>query len=278
MTAASHPCRVAAIQMVSGSDPDRNLGAAARLLRDAAQQGAQLAVLPENFAYFGSSRLHRIGAEEQTGARPLRKFLRDQARQLGLWIVGGTLPVRSAGSERLHSACFVVSPDGSEVARYDKMHLFDADVSDAQQSYRESEDFCAGTGLVTTRTPAGATGLAVCYDLRFPEQFRAMALQGCEICVVPAAFTATTGAAHWSVLMRARAIENFCWMIGAGQGGVHTQTRATWGHSMIVDPWGTVVAEAEQGEAVVIAEIDPDRVARLRAQMPVLRHMRFGIS
>lgn len=273
-----HKARVAAIQMVSGSNPDANLKAAAALLDEAAASGASLAVLPENFACFGADLLHQIGAAEQNSSGPLRSFIREQAKRLGLWVIGGTIPVALPGSGKLRSACFVVSPDGAEMARYDKMHLFDAEITDAQQSYRESDDFAPGDEPVLVATPAGTTGLAVCYDLRFPEQFRTMALAGCETCVVPAAFTATTGSAHWSIMMRARAIENCCWMVGAGQGGTHSKSRETWGHSMIVDPWGTVISEAGRGEAVMTAEIDLDQVARLRSQMPVLGHMKFRIS
>lgn len=270
--------QVAAIQMVSGSDLTANLQSASGLLADAAGRGARLAVLPENFGYFGLDALHEVGAGEQTAAGPLRSFLRDQARKLGIWIIGGTIPIASKGAGKLRAACLVVDPEGMETARYDKMHLFDVDVADAQQAYRESADFCSGSESVCTGTPAGSTGLAVCYDLRFPELFRTLAMRGCETIVVPAAFTATTGAAHWSVLMRARAIENACWVIGAGQGGAHSGSRQTWGHSMIVDPWGGVMAEAGQGEAVITAEIDLDKVTRLRTQMPVLQHMKFRIS
>lgn len=278
MSASNRKCRVAAIQMVSGADLRANLGAAQSLLEEASARGARLAVLPENFGCFSASGLGEVGIGERTAEGPLRSFLIQQARALGIWIIGGTLPVAAPRSGKLHAACFVVSPEGTETARYDKMHLFDAEVDDAQQSYRESTDFCSGEQAVVTETAAGKTGLAVCYDLRFAEQFRVMATQGCEVCAVPAAFTAETGSAHWSVLMRARAIENFCWMIGAGQGGAHSEHRHTWGHSMIVDPWGNIVAEAGQGEAVITAELDLDRVAQLRSRMPVLKHMKFSIS
>lgn len=273
MASTQDACRVAAIQMVSSADLQANLQTASELLKEAAGRGATLAVLPENFGYFGQQGLGEIGAAERSETGPLRSFLATQARKLGLWIVGGTIPI--AGEGKLSASCMVVDSGGREVARYDKMHLFDVEVEDAHRQYRESADFVHGSGPALAATPAGPTGLAVCYDLRFPELFRFLALRGCSVFAVPAAFTETTGAAHWSLLMRARAVENLGWMIGAGQGGEHSDRRRTWGHSMIVDPWGEIVVQAGLGEAVITAEIDPRRVAELRARMPVLEHTRF---
>lgn len=278
MSACTDQVRVAAIQMVSGPELSLNLKSATGLLNAASAQGARVAVLPENFGYFGSSELQEIGRAEQSRDGPLRSFLAEAALRLGLWIVGGTIPIADSGSKRVRSACLVVNPNGVELARYDKMHLFDVEVGDAQGRYRESDDFIAGRGPCAVDMPLGTTGLAVCYDLRFPELFRQLALGGCSAFVVPAAFTAATGAAHWELLLRARAVENLSWVIGAGQGGVHPGGRETWGHSMIVNPWGEVLAQAERGEDVVIADLDLTRPDKLRVQMPVLAHTRFRIE
>lgn len=269
--------QVAAIQMVSGTDVSANLAVARDLLAEAATQGAELAVLPENFAVFANAAMAGAGAAEITPDGPLRRFLADNARDHGMWIVGGTLPV-AAGDGRVSAACFMVDPQGREVARYDKIHLFDVEVEDSHGRYAESETFAPGDKVVVAPGPAGGIGLSVCYDLRFPEMYRRLAQSGAMAFTVPAAFTEVTGAAHWEVLLRARAVENLAWVIGAGQGGRHGPTRTTWGHSMIVDPWGGVVAAAGTGEAVISAEIDPGRVAVLRERMPVLRHSRFPIG
>lgn len=269
---------VAALQMCSGDDLEANLAEAGCLLASAADSGAALAVLPENFALFGAAR-HR----ETAGRLPwIQDWLAGQARHLGLWIVAGTLPVaeRPDGSQvtdgRVCPASLVYGADGELKARYDKIHLFDVDVADAQGSYRESATFEPGTDIVVVDTPAGRLGLTVCYDLRFPELFRQLADRGAELVSVPAAFTHVTGEAHWSVLLRARAIENQLFVIGSGQAGQHNPQRRTWGHSQIVDPWGRVLAEqVPEGPAVVAAECDLGMLHELRARMPVSLHRRL---
>lgn len=268
---------IAAIQLCSGSDLDMNWAEAAQRLRDAADAGVQLAVLPENFLIFDAAQYRQV-------ATRLPEFLERLgvlAHALDLWIVAGTLPApaRPDGvpvvDGRVRTACHVIDSSGEVVARYDKIHLFDVEVADAQGSYRESAMFEPGSDIVCVDTPVGRLGLAVCYDLRFPELFRALADQGAELVSVPAAFTQVTGAAHWQVLLRARAIENQLYVIGAAQGGVHSPTRTTFGHSQIIDPWGCVLVEREaDGPGLVVAVRDADEQASLQKRMPVRKHRR----
>jgi nitrilase len=269
MTAA----RFAVIQMVSGNDLQANLDSAARLIKQAAEQGAQLLVLPETFALFSSRQQAQLGQQETFGEQRIRGFLRQQAKQYGLWIVGGTLPLAlDAEESRVLAASFVINERGQEVARYDKIHLFDVEVEDKQGSYRESDTFLAGDHLTVVDTPFGRLGVAVCYDIRFPELFVAMRQQGADIIAVPAAFTRLTGQAHWLPLLKARAIENQCLILGANQGGIHSRSRSTSGGSVIVDSWGQVLAEAGLGETVVLAEADFSAQQKLRSNMPVVQH------
>lgn len=279
--------RVAALQMVSTPEPAANLAAAARLIAQAAQAGAQLAVLPEAFALFISSEQGRLGAEE-AGDRPqVHRFLAEQAALHRIWLVGGTVPFLERGESRPRAACRVFDASGAEVARYDKLHLFDVDVADGQGSYRESDTFARGAlgadrgasddGVVVVDTPFGRLGLGVCYDLRFPELFQLLRARGAELIALPSAFTRRTGLAHWLPLLRARAIETQCYVIGANQGGRHSATRETSGGSAIIDSWGEVLGEAGFGEACVIADIDLEKLRKERAAMPVLQHRRFGI-
>ncbi|KAA1176352.1 carbon-nitrogen hydrolase family protein [Marinobacter salinexigens] len=272
--------RVAAIQMVSGSDLDANLDEARRLLNQAADDGARVAVLPENFAVLATAQMLECGNIEAGSAPVIREFLADQARELGIWIVGGSLPIASrpdgtAAGHRVRAACLVFDDLGTEVARYDKIHLFDAMVEDAHGQYRESDTFEPGNQVVTVDTPAGKLGMAICYDLRFPELFRALREQGAEWVCLPSAFTWQTGDAHWHPLIRARAIENQLWMVAAGQGGQNSERRRTYGHSLICDPWGKVVAEWAEGPGVVTAELDLQRLQALRQRMPVWEHRRL---
>ncbi|MDI1300638.1 MAG: carbon-nitrogen hydrolase family protein [bacterium] len=268
---------IAAIQLCSGSDPERNWAETERRLREAAAAGAQLAVLPENFVVFDATRYHQVATRLPEWLARLGAL----ARALDLWIVAGTLPAahRPDGvpvpDGRVRAACHVIDSDGEVVARYDKIHLFDVEVNDAQGSYHESATFEPGSDPVCVDTPVGRLGLTVCYDLRFPELFRALADQGAELVSVPAAFTQVTGAAHWQVLLRARAIENQFHVIGAAQGGVHSATRITFGHSQIIDPWGRVLAEREaDGPGVIVAERDVDEQVSLQKRMPVRKHRR----
>ncbi len=287
MTSFNRP-RVAALQMVSSNDVGANLASAARLIAQAAQTGAQLLVLPEAFALFGGGQ-QELGLSEASAQPRIRDFLAEQAARHRIWIVGGTIPLLDKKSlldsaprleaelQRPRAACLLFDSSGSEVARYDKMHLFDVDVGDHQGSYRESDTYTRGDTVVVADTPCGRIGLAVCYDLRFPELFQLLRERGAEIIALPSAFTRKTGLAHWLPLLRARAIETQCYVIGANQGGVHTAKRHTSGGSAIIDSWGEVCAEAGFGACVITAVIDREKMQRERAAMPVQQHRRFKI-
>lgn len=272
--------RVALIQMVSGADFAQNLSCALRLMQDAAAQGAQLLLLPENFALLDSGNLRRFAETEvEAVVQQLCAF----AARHGVWIVAGSLPLvrDEQGSvldaPRVRSSCLVIDALGAICARYDKIHLFDVDVGDAQGRYCESDYVAGGRQLRVIDTPVGCVGLSICYDLRFAEQYQRLTEMGADLIVVPSAFTYVTGAAHWEVLLRARAIENQVYILGANQGGVHSESRRTWGHSMVVDPWGEVVAGCGEGEAVVLADIDLERLQDLRRRMPVQQHRQRAI-
>ena len=272
---------VAALQMVSGHRLQDNLSAAEELLKQAADAGAKVAVLPENFAVLASDQMLPCGQQEAGNQNVIRAFLAQQSKALKLWIVGGSLPLalRPDGSviaDRVRSSCLVFNDQGEEVARYDKIHLFDAQIDDAHGQYRESDTFEAGDTVVTVETPAGRLGLAVCYDLRFPELFRALREKGVDWVCLPSAFTWQTGNAHWHALIRARAIENQVYVVAAGQGGHNSTRRRTYGHSLICDPWGTVLAEvSEEGPGLVTAALDKQWLDQLRQQMPVWSHRRL---
>ncbi|MFK8397479.1 carbon-nitrogen hydrolase family protein [Pseudomonas sp. BGr12] len=268
---------IAVIQMVSQDDVLANLAAARRLLEQAAEGGARLAVLPENFAAMGRRDLAEIGRAEALGIGPILPWLKSTARDLRLWIVAGTLPLPPEGqSDAKANACSLLVDERGEVAaRYDKLHLFDVDVADARGRYRESDDYAFGQRVVVADTPVGRLGMTVCYDLRFPELYTALREAGAELISAPAAFTAVTGAAHWEILVRARAIETQCYLLAAGQGGTHPKGRETWGQSAIIDPWGRILAEQAKGEAVLLAERDSEEQAAVRQRMPIARHRRF---
>lgn len=267
--------RLAAVQMTSGDDVAANLATARLQLQAAAHHGARLAVLPENFACMPASESARAGIAEADGSGPIQDFLATAARECGLWIVGGTIPIASAEAGRPYAACGVWDDQGRRVGRYDKMHLFDVRVPDSAEAYRESARTMPGNAPLTLDTPFGALGVAVCYDLRFPELFRAMLEREVSIIALPAAFTQRTGQAHWHTLLKARAIENLAYVVAAAQGGEHPGGRHTYGHSLIVGPWGEVLAEAGAGPGVVTATLDADYLLRLRAQFPVLSHRRL---
>lgn len=271
--------RVAVLQMVSGTELEANLAAAARLIERAAGDGARLLVLPEAFALFLSSAQRGLGEREAGTLARIRPFLAEQAARRGVWLVGGTIPLLEADDPRPRAACLVFDDSGREVARYDKVHLFDVAVGDRQGRYCESDTFCPGAPrAVTVATPVGVLGLAVCYDLRFAELFVRLRRQGAELIAIPSAFTRRTGLAHWLPLLRARAIETQCYLLGANQGGEHSSRRHTSGGSVIVDGWGGVLGEAGFGEAVVGAEIDLAQLREQRAAMPVMTHRRFDLS
>lgn len=267
---------VAAIQMISGADVQANLDNAARLIAQAAEQGARLVLLPECFAAFGNRSLQAMGAAEYEGNGPIRRFLGEQARQHGIWLVGGSIPLPAEPGGKAMACCLVVDGQGREVARYDKLHLFDVEVSDNQRSYRESRDYGYGDRVVCIDTPVGRLGLSICYDVRFAELYQALRNQGAELIVVPSAFTAVTGAAHWEVLLRARAIESQCYVLAANQGGTHANSRETFGHSCLIDPWGDVKACLPQGEGVICGAIDLQHLNTIRGRMPVAEHRRFA--
>lgn len=272
--------RVAAIQMVSGADVDRNLEEARQLLVQAAGMGARVAVLPENFAVLSTRKMLECGRLEIGTEGPVLSFLAEQAAALGIWIVGGSVPVatRPDGSrieDRVRASCVVFDDTGRQVARYDKIHLFDAVVEDAQGQYRESDTFEPGEEVVVVDTPAGRLGLAICYDLRFPELFRKLREQGAQWVTLPSAFTWTTGDAHWHALIRARAIENQVWLVAPGQGGYNSERRRTYGHSLVADPWGRILSELDEGPGIVTAELDMDRLEEIRTRMPVWDHRKL---
>ena len=267
----------AVIQLVSQSDVLANLVRARQLLEQAAAGGARLAVLPENFAAMGRRDSAAIGRAEALGEGPILPWLKQTARDLKLWIVAGTLPLPPVGQAgaKSHACSLLIDEHGEQVARYDKLHLFDVDVADNRGRYRESDDYAHGSQVVVADTPVGRLGLSVCYDLRFPELYSALREAGAELISAPSAFTAVTGAAHWEVLIRARAIETQCYVLAAAQGGTHPGPRETYGHAAIVDPWGRIVAEQASGEAVLLGERDSSEQASIRARMPVTLHRRF---
>lgn len=264
----------AAVQMASGPNVGANLLEAERWVEKAAMNGAKLVVLPENFALMGMAERDKLAAAEAEGEGPVQEFLARTAERLRLWLVGGTIPVRGDG-RKVRASCLVFDDRGRRVGRYDKIHLFDVNVPGTEESYHESETVEAGNEPLVLETPFGALGIAICYDLRFPELFRQMADRGLDILAVPAAFTALTGAAHWEILLRARSVENLCYTIASNQGGFHRNGRETFGHSMIIDPWGKILASLPTGAGVVCAEIDRERIRQVRTAFPVLDHRRL---
>lgn len=260
--------------MASGPEVGANLAQARRLLTLAAEAGACLAVLPENFALMGQNEHDKLAVAEPEGDGPIQAFLASEAARHGMWIVGGTVPLAGPDDQRVWPACLVYDASGRLVGRYDKIHLFDVDLPGAREHYRESDTLLAGRAPCVIDSPAGRLGLAVCYDLRFPELFRVLVADGAEVVAMPAAFTATTGQAHWESLVRTRAIENQCYMIAGAQGGYHASGRETWGHSMVVDPWGTVLECLPRGAGVVTGDIDPVQLTQIRRQFPALQHRR----
>jgi nitrilase len=264
--------RVAVMQMCSGQDREANLAVAAGLLEAAARAGAKLAVLPENFAFLGRDETARIAVAEPFGDGPAQAFLAERARTLGLWIVGGTVPLLEPGESIPRAASLLYAADGSLVARYDKLHLFDVSLPEGNEGYRESAGTAPGRNVVVANSPLGRLGLAVCYDVRFPELFRAMAEAGLEAISLPAAFTVPTGRAHWELLVRARAVENLSFVLAAAQWGTHEGGRNTWGDSMIVDYWGDVLGRRREGVGIVVADLDFEAQHALRSRFPVLAH------
>jgi len=265
---------VAAIQFAAGIDVKTNLGMVSERVAKAADRGAGLIVLPENLALMGLKETDKLQLAEMEGDGPIQDFLADLAVINGVWIVGGSIPLRSSPG-KVTASSLVFDDSGALMGRYDKIHLFDVDVPGSQEQYRESATIDAGDSPLILDSPFGKLGVTICYDLRFPELYRQMADAGVEIFAVPAAFTARTGAAHWELLLRARAVENLAYMVASGQGGLHENGRETYGNSMIVDPWGTVVARLGTEPGVAVAEIDLDSQRHYREVFPVLTHRRL---
>lgn len=267
------PFRVAAIQTVSGDDVAVNLAHAAPLIADAVRQGARLVVLPEYFGVFGAKATAKVIVREADGEGPQQAFLSKMAREHGVYVVGGSVPLACDDPGRVRSACLVYGPDGTRVARYDKIHLFA--FSRGEERYDEGRTIEAGDTPVAIDLPCGRTALSICYDLRFPELYRALSARGAVVLTVPSAFTLATGKDHWEVLLRARAIENQAYVLAPAQGGRHPGDRLTYGHALIADPWGLVVARASEGEGVAVAEMDPSLLDRVRGRLPALKHRRL---
>ena len=260
--------RVAALQMVSTPRVDENLAMAERLIADAVAQGAGLVALPEYFPIMGMSDSDKVALREVDGNGPIQAFLADAARRHGVWLVAGSLPLHASDPGKVLNSCLVYDPTGQRVARYDKIHLFG--FQKGAECYNESATIEAGTQPVAFETPFGRIGLSICYDLRFPELYRA--LGACDLHIVPAAFTETTGRAHWEILLRARAIENQCYVLAIGQGGRHENGRETHGNSLLIDPWGEILDRKAKGQGIVIGKLDHARIADIRASLPALKH------
>ena len=261
--------------MNSGIDVASNLELADRLLAEAAADNCALAVLPENFALMPENSRDKSGHAEVPGEGPIQSFLADAAMRHNIWIIAGSMPLKSPEAKRVFGACPVYDSAGEQLAIYRKIHLFDVKLPDCEESYQESWSMYPGDEVVAVDTPAGRLGLTICYDLRFPELYRRLIEDGATLFTVPAAFTRPTGEAHWQTLLRARAIENLAYVIAPGQYGEHADNRQTWGHSMIIDPWGKVLAEQATGDCHVAAEIDPDLPAKLRSEFPALANRRL---
>lgn len=267
-TPSTQAFKVAAIQMASGPNVDGNLGEAGRLIAEAVAKGARLVVLPEFFAIMGMDETDKIAVRERPGQGIIQEFLAETAREHGIWLVGGAIPLEASVPGKVRNSCLVYNDRGEQIARYDKIHLFNLELGN--ESYNEARTIEAGSEVVVVDSPFGRIGLAICYDLRFPELFRAM--KEVDIIVLPAAFTSTTGKVHWEPLVRARAIENLCYVIASAQGGFHVNGRETHGHSMVVDPWGRVLEQLSRGSGVVVAEVNPSYQASLRTSLPALSH------
>jgi predicted amidohydrolase len=270
--------KVAAIQMTSGHVVEDNLAAAAELLREAKDLGADIACLPENFSFIGLKDADKLKVAEADGEGPIQYFLRDTARRLGLWILGGTTVIKGDSAARVANASLLIDADGKRVARYDKIHLFDVAIPGRDEKYLESTHVMPGREAVIADTPVGKLGLSVCYDMRFPELYRDLVARGAEWLAMPAAFTVPTGRAHWETLLRARAIENLCYVVAPAQSGTHTSGRETYGDTLIADYWGQVLSRLAKGSGVITADIDLAKQAETRARFPALDNRRLGLG
>ncbi len=267
--------KVSAIQMVSSDQLKDNLKTANGLINQAVSNGAQLVVLPENFALMPKHAGQLFSISETLGEGDIQSFLSKVANENDCWIVAGSMPIKSTRDDKVYATCLVYNSVGEQVAHYHKIHLFDADISDDKGRYRESDTFLAGDQPVVVNTPFGVMGLSICYDLRFPELYRELMQQGAEFIVAPSAFTETTGQAHWALLCRTRAVENACYLIAANQGGVHNNGRATYGHSMIVDPWGKVLSELSVKEGIATGTLKKSTLINIRTSLPAIQHRRL---
>ncbi len=268
---------VAAIQMTSGHDVEDNLEAAAKLLREAKEAGAELACLPENFSFIGLKDADKLAVAEGDGSGPVQQFLSETARALGLWILGGTTVIKGDSARRVSNTSLLFDAQGKRVARYDKIHLFDVAIPGRNEQYLESTHVTPGRQVVVADTPVGRLGLSVCYDMRFPELYRELVARGAQWLAMPAAFTVPTGRAHWETLLRARAIENLCYVVAPAQWGTHTSGRETYGDTLIVDYWGQVLSRLPSGIGVITAQFDLGRQAETRARFPALANRRLGV-
>jgi nitrilase len=267
--------KVAAIQMTSGHVVEENLATAGKLLREAKELGADVACLPENFSFIGLKDADKLRVAEVDGAGPIQDFLSDTARQLGMWILGGTTVIKGDTAARVANASLLFDARGLRVARYDKIHLFDVAIPGREEQYLESNHVTPGQRLVVVDTPVGRLGMSVCYDMRFPELYRELVAQGAEWLAMPAAFTVPTGRAHWETLLRARAIENLCYVVAPAQSGTHSSGRETYGDTLIVDYWGQVLARLASGNGVISADIDRQKQAETRGRFPALDNRRL---
>jgi len=270
--------KVAAIQMTSGHIVTDNLAAAAALLREAKEAGADIACLPENFSFIGLHDADKLQVAEPDGDGAVQSFLSDTARKLKMWILGGTIVIRGDTEHRVANASLLIDSAGKRVARYDKIHLFDVTIPGRNEQYRESTHVTPGRAAVIADTPVGRLGLSVCSDMRFPELYRDLVSRGAEWLAMPAAFTVPTGRAHWETLLRARAIENLCYVVAPAQSGTHTSGRETYGDSLIVDYWGQVLSRLARGSGVITAEIDLAKQAETRTRFPALDNRRLGLT
>ena len=266
--------KIAALQMVSAPDLATNLATAERLMDQAAAEGAQLVSLPEYFVQMGWRETDKFQIAEAFGQGPVQHMLMAKARQHGIWVAGGSIPIKTLDPAKVTNTALLFNPQGQMVARYDKVHLFS--YQDGTRHLDEGRTMVAGTSVVTADTPFGRVGMSICYDLRFPELYRAMG--EVALILVPSAFTVPTGTAHWRVLLRARAIENQCYVLAAAQGGTHASGRQTYGHSMLIDPWGEVLADLPEGEGIVMGQMDPERLQSVRHNLQALQHQRLNTA
>jgi len=270
-----HNLKIAVVQMISSAEFEHNIERVKSLVLQASKNNADLVVLPEYFAFMGLKEKDKLKYQEEHLLGPVQDLLKQLAKQYKIWIVAGTFPIRSLQRHRPYGRCYVYNDKGEVVTWYDKIHLFDVQVDDEKGSYCESSYTQAGSDKVWFDSPWGKIGLAVCYDLRFPELFRQLQQDGCEIFILPAAFTYETGKLHWDTLIKARAIENLCYFVASAQGGQHQNGRETWGHSCIVSPWGKRLVQVNEGECIGYATIDRDYQAQLRKEFPVLQHKKL---